>query len=144
MNTGLILRSSFFWGFCVPTTWVGASMLYFGLIEVYVGVMCVKILANVINHSPAFRYDNWMRKHDITRPVIAVLERIITTPKTHFIHHGYGQNGRPRSNYGTVFILWDIIFGTAYFAKGDPAKVGLPNTNKLSWGEELLYPIIRK
>ncbi|HET6305757.1 MAG TPA: sterol desaturase family protein [Rhodopila sp.] len=48
-------------------------------------------------------------------------ERLLVSPRFHRVHHGLRAAGRVSCNYGAVFPIWDIIFGTADFADEYPA-----------------------
>ena len=48
-------------------------------------------------------------------------DRILVSPRFHRIHHGLPAAGRVSCNYGAVFPIWDMIFGTADFSDAYPA-----------------------
>jgi sterol desaturase/sphingolipid hydroxylase (fatty acid hydroxylase superfamily) len=48
-------------------------------------------------------------------------DRLIVSPCFHRLHHGLRAAGRVSCNYGAVFPIWDIIFGTADFTVTYPA-----------------------
>jgi sterol desaturase/sphingolipid hydroxylase (fatty acid hydroxylase superfamily) len=58
-------------------------------------------------------------------------ERLIVSPRFHRAHHGVLAAGQRSCNYGAVFPWWDMLFGTADFAR-DYAPTGDPS------GEEAL------
>ncbi len=52
-------------------------------------------------------------------------ERLLVSPRFHRAHHGVLAAGRRSVNYGAIFPFWDMMFGTADFARtfpvtGDP------------------------
>ena len=52
--------------------------------------------------------------------------RLLISPRFHRAHHGIRAAGRTSSNYGAIFPLWDMVFGTADFSveyrhTGDPS-----------------------
>jgi sterol desaturase/sphingolipid hydroxylase (fatty acid hydroxylase superfamily) len=52
-------------------------------------------------------------------------ERLLVSPRFHRAHHGVLAHGRRSCNYGAVLPWWDMLFGTADFAReyvptGDP------------------------
>ena len=52
-----------------------------------------------------------------------VLEKVFVDPKFHRLHHMIVDPERPRlhdCNYGQVFSIWDVVFGTALY--GEPAR----------------------
>ncbi|MDE2514853.1 MAG: sterol desaturase family protein [Rhodospirillales bacterium] len=48
-------------------------------------------------------------------------DRLLVSPRFHRIHHGLLAAGRVSCNYGAVFPIWDMIFGTADFSDAWPA-----------------------
>ncbi len=143
MNVGLIFRTNLFWTFLIPTQWFALAAIYLGKPEVFLALLGIKLTINTLTHT-VFRWDDWLRSKSLSKHFIWSFERIFTTPRTHHAHHGFGKNGKPMRNFATVLILWDIIFKTAYFPDEKPKNIGLPNSNKLYWAEELFWPLIRE
>jgi sterol desaturase/sphingolipid hydroxylase (fatty acid hydroxylase superfamily) len=60
-------------------------------------------------------------------PFAAQLERVLVTPRFHFVHHSAREHVA-NSNYGFIFSLWDRMFGTfndpANVASNDPLGLG--------------------
>lgn len=77
----------------------------FGADEVSAFVIVYGIL-NLFQHSN-FR---------IPSPVHKILSRILVTPYIHHVHHLRNRESQ-NSNYSTIFIFWDKLFGT-YTAPG--------------------------
>jgi sterol desaturase/sphingolipid hydroxylase (fatty acid hydroxylase superfamily) len=48
----------------------------------------------------------------LPRPLQAMLRRIVVTPTYHRLHHSL-SDGECQANFGTVLVLWDVLFGTA-------------------------------
>ena len=53
-------------------------------------------------------------------------ERLLISPRFHRAHHGVLAAGQESCNYGAIFPVWDIMFGTADFGRvyvrtGDPS-----------------------
>jgi len=64
-------------------------------------------------------------------------ERIFVSPSFHRAHHGILAAGQRSCNYGSVFSLWDQLFGTADFNRAY-APTGDPSANeKLATGNYL-------
>jgi sterol desaturase/sphingolipid hydroxylase (fatty acid hydroxylase superfamily) len=75
-----------------------------------------------------------------------VLERTISTPSTHWMHHGKhlsDENTHYKGNYGNLLFLWDIIFGTARITRKYPKEVGVENLTEVSALTQLFWPIFR-
>jgi len=76
------------------------------------------------------------------------LDYLIATPHVHHFHHSM----RPEEarNYGTNVVLWDLLFGTYFNAKGRVAEVGVqaspdnlyPATGSVA--NQLRYPFERR
>lgn len=77
----------------------------------------------------------------------AGLRRVIVTPDLHRVHHSTWQP-ETDSNFGAVFPIWDMVFGTYRAGSREPAesmRLGLdelrdPGANRLSW---LLSSVVR-
>jgi sterol desaturase/sphingolipid hydroxylase (fatty acid hydroxylase superfamily) len=54
------------------------------------------------------------------------LGQVIIVPYLHRAHHSTERNEHD-SNYGTVFSIWDRLFGT--FIEREPAKIGIKNSS---------------
>ncbi len=58
-----------------------------------------------------------------------VLEHILISPAQHQIHHSRATK-HWNKNYGEVFALWDLVFGTLYVPKGrEEIEFGLADVN---------------
>lgn len=65
-----------------------------------------------------------------------VLEHILISPAQHHIHHSI-ERKHYNKNYGEVFAIWDLIFGTLYVLKGyEKLSFGLSDQN----GERIEQP----
>ncbi len=93
----------------VDTFWVTTifllSVAFIGPLSTntFLATLFVWVFINNILHSGL----NW--PHPVLRP-INFLARM------HDVHHGPS----PRSNFGSIFPFWDMMFGTYYRSKGDP------------------------
>jgi len=80
----------------------------------------------------------------VTRPLMWVLERVISTPCTHAAHHGLHESDgvtHYRGNYGNLLFLWDVIFGTAVITRRRPTAFGIEGLKPITWQQELLWPV---
>jgi sterol desaturase/sphingolipid hydroxylase (fatty acid hydroxylase superfamily) len=87
----------------------------FGLSPVFLAVYA--LFATVTNH--------WM--HANLRFRSRFLEAFLVTPRIHHVHHSMDPRHRNR-NFGSVFIIWDRMFGT-FFDPDDvegPLEFGIP------------------
>lgn len=63
--------------------------------------------------------------HANLRNYIGPLNYILNSPELHWWHHAVEGRGQ-RSNYGSVLSIWDWLFGTAYWPRGQwPERVGV-------------------
>ncbi|MFK7905480.1 MAG: sterol desaturase family protein, partial [Chitinophagales bacterium] len=71
----------------MPNLWWGGIMTYLGFgPAVFLGLV-IKSLVVIGAHSEV-RWDRFMYKHKVLHPLAWVVERTISTPATHFSHHG--------------------------------------------------------
>ncbi|MBR0828009.1 sterol desaturase family protein [Bradyrhizobium manausense] len=69
------------------------------------------------------------------------LNRIFVSPRFHAVHHS-DRRSHYDSNFGALFSFWDVLFGTAIFAAGRPARYGLPKLNiPGSFIGQLIFPV---
>ncbi len=72
-----------------------------------------------------------------------VVERLITLPDNHHAHHGLGKFQNFSGNYGQLFFIWDVLFGTAQFPHHRQQRFGLNNDTLDPWYVQLYYPLIK-
>ena len=112
---------------------------------VYLFYLPVKLVIILLAHSET-KWDRFLYKYRILNPITWVVERTISTPSTHFAHHGLSASdgvSHPNGNYGNLLFLWDIIFGTAKITRKYPTKFGAWNRLKEPWYVQLLFTILR-
>ena len=145
MNVSLIYRYNLLWPMIVPQTWVGVVAIYLGHIEAFLAAALLTYLVNVFTHL-SFRWDLALRERfPRSEPFWKVLERIITLPDAHQAHHAWGaEQAHPNGNYAVTLFIYDVIFGTAKLPVKRQEKFGLPISPRLHWGEELLWPFVRR
>jgi sterol desaturase/sphingolipid hydroxylase (fatty acid hydroxylase superfamily) len=96
-------------------------------------------------HSEA-RWDAFLYKYKTLSPLAWVIERFISTPATHFAHHGKSPEdgiSNPNGNYSNMFFLWDVIFGTARITRKYPEIYGIPDDPDDNWQSHLYYPFVK-
>jgi sterol desaturase/sphingolipid hydroxylase (fatty acid hydroxylase superfamily) len=74
---------------------VGPTLLLLLVVE------AVMLSVSIVEHSNARLPDRWSNR----------LERLFITPRMHLVHHARERDLHD-SNYGTLFSLWDHMFGT--------------------------------
>lgn len=87
--------------------WIGIplSLINTGGIGMPIALVLTVTLQSIIIHSP-------LRVH------LGPLRRVIVDSRFHRIHHSMEERHFEK-NFGTVFTLWDQLFGTAYFPAPD-------------------------
>ena len=65
--------------------------------------------------------------------------RLLISPRFHRAHHGVRAAGQASCNYGAIFPFWDMMFGSADFAR-DYARTGDPSAEEAmatgTWWEQ--------
>lgn len=129
----------------MPGIWFSAALVYLGMGYVYLFYLPIKLVIILLAHSDT-KWDRFLYKYKILHPLAWIIERIISTPSTHFAHHGLtAEDGvsHPNGNYGNLLFLWDVIFGTAKITRKYPTRFGAWNQVKEPWYVQLFFPIIR-
>ncbi|WP_240334364.1 sterol desaturase family protein [Sphingobium estronivorans] len=142
MNVLTNFRQNLGWLCIQPEAWIFGLSIYLGLGAAAGLAGGVRLVWNVVTHCN-FRWDDPIRRHRIAGPVLRGLEHVFVTPGLHHTHHGWGRDGANYRNYGTVFSIFDTMFGTLLIPQGRPARYGLPGP-QAHWLEEIFYPLIRK
>jgi len=129
----------------MPGIWLSAVLIFLGMGYVYLFYLPVKLVFILLAHSET-KWDRFLYKHRILHPLAWVVERLVTTPSTHFAHHGLTEEdgvSHPNGNYGNLLFIWDIIFGTAKITRKYPTKFGAWNQIKEPWYVQLFFPLIK-
>lgn len=129
----------------MPNNWFSAALLYCGLVKPYFVYVTVKMIVAVSAHSSA-PWDDKLYKIRFLRPIMWIVERVISTPATHAAHHGLHEKDgitHYNGNYSTVFFFWDILFGTAKITRRRPAEHGVEDLEDVGWLHLTLWPIFR-
>jgi hypothetical protein len=105
----------------------------------------IKSLITLSAHS-SIPWDKPFYKYKVLHPVAWVLERTISTPATHHAHHANTIDdgvGYYKGNFGNMFFLWDVIFGTAHISRQYPASYGISHYEGDPWYAQLMWPIFK-
>jgi len=128
----------------MPGIWFSAVLIYLGMGYVYLFYLPIKLIVILLAHSET-KWDKFLYRYKILSPLAWIIERTISTPSTHFAHHGLTDEdgvSHPNGNYGNLLFFWDIIFGTAKITRKYPSKFGAWNQLKEPWYVQLFFPII--
>jgi sterol desaturase/sphingolipid hydroxylase (fatty acid hydroxylase superfamily) len=145
MGVLVTYRNALLYYAIMPGIWFSAVLIYLGMGHVYILYLAVKLVIILLAHSET-KWDQFLYKYRILNPIAWVIERTISTPATHFAHHGLtSEDGvsNPNGNYGNLLFFWDVLFGTAKITRKYPEKFGAWNQMKEPWYVQLLFPFIR-
>ncbi len=91
-------------------------------------------------------WDKPFYKYKVLHPIAWVLERVISTPATHHAHHADTSGdgiGHFKGNFGNMFFLWDVFFGTALITRKFPKSYGIRSYKQEEWYAQFLWPIFK-
>ncbi len=143
MGVTVTFRNNVFYYVMMPGLWLSPVLVYLGLGAVYPFYAVVKMVIIASAHSE-LRYDTLLWRHRLTRPLAWVLERVISTPATHFAHHGLSATDpgtHYRGNYGNALFVWDLLFGTAKITRVYPQAFGIEDEVAQPWTTHLFWPL---
>jgi sterol desaturase/sphingolipid hydroxylase (fatty acid hydroxylase superfamily) len=145
MGVLVTYRNAFLYYAMMPGIWFTAALVFLGMSYAYLIYMPIKLCIILSAHSET-RLDRFLYKYKVLNPIAWIVERTISTPCTHFAHHGLtAEDGvsHPNGNYGNLLFVWDIIFGSAKITRKYPSKFGAWNKMKEPWYVQLMFPLIR-
>ena len=76
-----------------------------------------------------------------------VVERLISTPASHWAHHALTNAdgiGHYKGNFGNRLFVWDLLFGSAHITRKYPAAVGLQDDVLFGdehWADQMFNPL---
>lgn len=129
----------------MPGIWFSAMLVFLGMGYAYLFYLPIKLVIILLAHSET-RWDRFLYRYKILSPIAWVIERTISTPATHYAHHGLtAEDGvsHPNGNYGNLLFIWDVIFGTAKITRKYPCTFGAWNQLKEPWYVQLMFPFIK-
>jgi len=129
----------------MPGIWFSAMLVFLGMGYAYLFYLPIKLVVILLAHSET-RWDRFLYNYKILSPMAWVIERTISTPATHYAHHGLtAEDGvsHPNGNYGNLLFIWDVIFGTAKITRKYPDTYGAWNQLKEPWYVQLMFPFIK-
>ncbi len=145
MSIRLVYRNNIFYYFLMPGIWFSGALIYLGLGKFYAFYIVVKLLIICGAHSD-IRWDKPLYEIKWLSPVMWVIERLISTPATHWAHHGQHLDDgvtNYKGNFGNMLFFWDVLFATAKITRRYPKSVGVENLEPVSAQHQLLWPLIR-
>lgn len=121
------------------------TLTYFGLGYPALFVGGIKSLITTAAHS-SIKWDKPFYTIRWLNPIGWVMERLISTPATHHAHHADTSDdgvGYYKGNFGNMFFIWDLIFGTGIITRQYPVAYGLKHYKEEEWYAQLLWPIFK-
>jgi len=145
MGVLVTYRNAVLYYVLMPGIWFSAILIFMGMGTTYLIYLPLKLIIILLAHSET-RWDRILYKYRILKPIAWIIERTISTPSTHFAHHGLTDEdgiSHPNGNFGNMLFFWDVIFGTAKITRKYPTKFGAWNQIKEPWQVQLFFPFIK-
>jgi len=145
MGVLVTYRNAIMYYALMPGIWFSAVLVFLGMGYAYLIYLPIKLIVILLAHSET-KWDRILYKYKLLHPLAWIIERTISTPSTHYAHHGLSASdgiSHPNGNYGNLLFLWDILFGTSKITRKYPSNFGAWNQIKEPWYVQWLFPIIR-
>jgi len=145
MGMAMASRQNVIYTIFFSQTWLTGGLVYLGLAPAAVAVHGIKSVITVLAHS-SIPWDKPFYKYRVLNPLAWVLERLISTPATHHAHHAATTDdgvGHYKGNFGNMFFIWDVIFGTALITRKYPASYGISHYEGDEWYAQMFWPIFK-
>jgi sterol desaturase/sphingolipid hydroxylase (fatty acid hydroxylase superfamily) len=145
MGMSMASRQNAFFTVFFSQTYVTSVLVYLGLGPASIAVLTIKSIITTTAHS-SVPWDKPFYKHKVLHPAAWVLERFISTPATHHAHHAATTDdgvGYYKGNFGNMFFLWDVIFGTALISRRFPKTYGISHYQGDPWYAQVFWPVFK-
>jgi len=145
MGMSMAGRQNIIYTIFFSQTYLTTILVYLGLGYPALFVKGIKSLITTGAHS-SIPWDKPFYTYKWLHPVAWVLERLISTPATHHAHHADTSDdgvGYYKGNFGNMFFIWDIIFGTGLITRQYPTSYGIKSYQAEEWYAQLLWPILK-
>lgn len=145
MGMSMANRQNLWFTVFFSQTYVTTALVYLGLGPSAVVVLAIKSIITTLAHS-SIPWDKPFYRYKVLHPAAWVLERLISTPATHHAHHAASSDdgvGFYKGNFGNMFFLWDVIFGTGIITRRYPVSYGVSHYEGDPWYAQFLWPILK-
>jgi sterol desaturase/sphingolipid hydroxylase (fatty acid hydroxylase superfamily) len=145
MGMSMAGRQNVIYSVFFSQTYLTSILVYLGLGPAAAVVLGVKSTITTLAHS-SIPWDKPLYRYRALHPIAWVVERVISTPATHHAHHASSTDdgiGFYKGNFGNMFFLWDVIFGTAHISRQYPREYGISHYEGDPWYAQLLWPIFK-
>jgi sterol desaturase/sphingolipid hydroxylase (fatty acid hydroxylase superfamily) len=149
MSIRITFRNNFFYYLMMPGLWLAGVLIYLGVGGMVYALYVVVKLMVILGAHCAWRWDEALYRVPALRPLMWVLERVISTPATHWAHHAITNAdgiGHYKGNFGNLLFIWDLIFGSAHITRRYPARVGLIDDQRFGqerWYHQMFFPLFQ-
>jgi sterol desaturase/sphingolipid hydroxylase (fatty acid hydroxylase superfamily) len=145
MGMSMASRQNAFYTIFFSQIYLTSTLVYLGLGPSALLVQTIKSLITLLAHS-SIAWDRPFYKYSALHPIAWVLERLISTPATHHAHHAATTDdgvGYYKGNFGNMFFLWDVLFGTALISRKYPKAYGISHYARDPWHAQFLWPVFK-
>jgi sterol desaturase/sphingolipid hydroxylase (fatty acid hydroxylase superfamily) len=145
MGMAMASRQNIIYTIFFSQTYLTATLVYLGLGYPALFVRVVKSLITTFAHS-SIAWDKPFYKYKFLHPIAWIFERTISTPATHHAHHADTNDdgiGHYKGNFGNMFFIWDMIFGTGHITRQFPKAYGLSYYQREEWYAQFLWPFFK-
>lgn len=145
MGMAMAGRQNIIYTLFFSQTYLTVALTYLGLGYAALFVKVIKSFITTGAHS-SIPWDKPFYEIKWLKPIGWVLERLISTPATHHAHHADTNDdgiGHYKGNFGNMFFLWDIIFGTGIITRKYPASYGIKHYHEEEWYAQFMWPIFK-
>lgn len=145
MGMAMASRQNIIYTIFFSQIYLTTTLTYFGLGYAALFVGGIKSLITTGAHS-SIKWDKPFYTYKLLQPIGWVMERLISTPATHHAHHADTTDdgvGHYKGNFGNMFFLWDIIFGTGIISRQYPSGYGLKHYKQEEWQAQFLWPVFK-
>ena len=145
MGMAMASRQNFIYTIFFSQIYLTAALTYLGLGYSALFVTGIKSLITTAAHA-SIKWDKPFYKYRILHPVAWVMERLISTPATHHAHHADSNDdgvGHYKGNFGNMFFIWDIIFGTGIITRQYPKTYGIKHYKQEEWYAQFAWPLFK-
>lgn len=145
MGMAMASRQNFIYTVFFSQIYLTAALVYLGLGYAALFVTVIKTAITLSAHS-SIAWDKPFYKYKVLHPIAWVLERLISTPATHQAHHADTSGdgvGFFKGNFGNMFFIWDVMFGTGIITRKYPQSFGTKHYKQEEWYAQFLWPIFK-
>ena len=145
MGMSMAGRQNAFYTIFFSQTYVTSVLVYLGFGPAAAVVLGVKSTITTLAHS-SIPWDKPLYRYRALHPIAWVVERVISTPATHHAHHASSTDdgvGYYKGNFGNMFFLWDVTFGTGHISREYPREFGISHYEGDPWYAQLLWPVFK-